>query len=78
MTSSVHRSPGTSEKPKNGPASIGTPSAESRPLSTREELLRRMSAEKRAVFERIAALRKRIGPVQINVVEALREMRKDG
>ena len=47
-------------------------------LMSRDELLSRMTPEKRAIYEQIIALRKRIGPVDFNIVEALREMREDG
>jgi hypothetical protein len=45
---------------------------------SKDELLRSMGPERRALFHRILALRERIGPVRFDVVEALREMREDG
>jgi hypothetical protein len=42
------------------------------------ELLRSLSPEKRALFEEIVARRERIGPVNIDVVTILRELREDG
>lgn len=41
-----------------------------------EELLRRMTPEKRTLFESIRARREEIGPVGFDIVEALREMRE--
>jgi hypothetical protein len=46
--------------------------------SRREVLLQRMSLENRGAFERITALRKRIGTIEFDVLEALRKMREDG
>lgn len=43
----------------------------------REDRLRRMSPAARATYESIRALRKEIGPVGIDVTEALREIRND-
>lgn len=44
----------------------------------REELLKRMSPEKRALYERIVSSREKTEPVKFSIVEALREMREDG
>ena len=44
--------------------------------ATREKRLRRMSPEARATYDRIRALREEIGPLDINIVEALRELRE--
>ncbi len=44
----------------------------------RAELLQKLSPEKRALFEEIVALRKKIGPVGFDVVKTLRELREDG
>lgn len=43
-----------------------------------EQRLRRMSPEKRALDESIAKLRDEIGPIDFDVVEALRELRNSG
>ncbi len=42
------------------------------------ELLQRLSPEKRALFEEIVALRKKIGPLKFEVVKTLRELREYG
>jgi hypothetical protein len=74
MASAEHRTLSTSEN-----ASLATHrETESRHTAKRDELLRKMSPEKRALFEKISALRERIGPVKFDVVEALREIREDG
>jgi hypothetical protein len=44
----------------------------------RSDLLEKLSPEKRALFEEIVALRKKIGPLKFDVVQALRELREDG
>ncbi len=38
-------------------------------------LLARMSPEKRVLFLAIVALRKKIGPLKINIVKSIRELR---
>lgn len=43
----------------------------------RDERLRRMSPEARATYERIRKLREEIGPIDFDVVKALRELRED-
>jgi hypothetical protein len=68
------------------PADQATASAEtftsatpqSLPKADLADLLRKMTPEKRALFERITALREKIGPVNFDVVQALRELREDG
>lgn len=40
-----------------------------------EELVCHMTPEKRATFERICKLREKIGPIDFNVVKAIREFR---
>jgi hypothetical protein len=42
------------------------------------DLVEKLSPEKRALFEEIVALRKKIGPLKFDVVQALRELREDG
>lgn len=42
---------------------------------SREELLRRMTPEARATYNRIKKLREEIGPIDFNIVKALRELR---
>jgi hypothetical protein len=74
MASAEHRTLSTSAS--TSPAKPRE--AESKHETKRDELVRRMSPEKRALFEKISALRKRIGPVKFDVVEALREIREDG
>jgi len=44
----------------------------------RSELLRRLSPERRATYERIRSLREEIGPLDFDVVEELRELRENG
>lgn len=44
----------------------------------RDERLRRMSSAARASYNRIRSLRAEIGPVDFDVVKALRELRDDG
>ena len=44
----------------------------------REERLRRMAPERRALYEAIGKLRDEIGRVDIDIVEAIRELREDG
>ena len=43
----------------------------------RDERLRRMSPEARATYERIRTLREEIGPLDFDIVKALRELRND-
>ena len=43
----------------------------------RDERLRRMSPEARATYDRIRTLRGEIGPLDFDIVEALRELRDD-
>ncbi|QEH31973.1 hypothetical protein OJF2_04400 [Aquisphaera giovannonii] len=43
-----------------------------------DALIRSLTPEKRALFESIASLRRKIGPVAFDVVNALRELREDG
>ena len=47
-------------------------------VAKKAQLLQRLSPEKRALFEEIVALRKKIGPVGFDVVKTLRELREDG
>ncbi len=49
-----------------------------RQMQERRDLLQRMAPEKRALFERIVGLRKKIGPVGINLAESIRELRENG
>ncbi len=44
----------------------------------RDKLLRRLSPERRATYERIRKLREEIGPIDFDVVEELRELRENG
>ena len=44
---------------------------------TRDERLRRMLPEARATYDRIRALREEIGPIDFDVVAAIRELRDD-
>ena len=44
---------------------------------SREESMRRMSPDRRALYERIIKRRDAIGPIDFNIVEALRELRGD-
>ena len=44
----------------------------------RDERLRRMSPERRALYHDIRTLREKIGPINFDVVETLREFRKNG
>lgn len=44
----------------------------------REELLRKMSPENRALDESIEKLRKEIGPIDFDIVEELRKLRNHG
>jgi hypothetical protein len=44
----------------------------------RDRLLQRLSPERRATYERIRRLREEIGPIDFDVVEALRELRENG
>jgi hypothetical protein len=46
--------------------------------SERAHLLENLSPEKRALFEQILALRKKVEPLKFDVVHALRELREDG
>jgi hypothetical protein len=46
--------------------------------SSREERLARLSPEARATYERIRKLREAIGPVDFEIVAALREIRENG
>lgn len=41
----------------------------------RDKRLKRLSPERRAIYERIKKLRDEIGPVEFDIVEALRELR---
>lgn len=47
-------------------------------MRKRDDLLKRMTPEKRALYERIVKLREKIGPVNMNLVEAIRELRENG
>jgi hypothetical protein len=42
----------------------------------RERLLARLTPERRALYDRIVALREEIGPVDFDIVEAIRELRE--
>lgn len=44
----------------------------------RDERLRRMSPDARATYDRIRKLREEIGPLDFDIVKALRELRDDG
>ncbi len=44
----------------------------------RDELLRRLSPERRTTYERIRRLREEIGPIDFDVAEELRELRENG
>ena len=44
----------------------------------RNELLRRLTPERRATYERIKKLREEVGPVGFDVVEELRDLRENG
>ena len=41
----------------------------------RDELFRGLSPERRALFEDVRRLREQIGPIEFDVVEAIRELR---
>jgi hypothetical protein len=43
-----------------------------------DELVSRLTPEQRKQFERIRALREKIGPVNFNVAEELRNIRQNG
>lgn len=58
-------------------ATIERSSRNSRRTERREELLRRLSPERRATYERIKRLREDIGPLNFDVVEELRELREN-
>ena len=73
-----YRSLSTSEKPVEGPELIQAAKSLAVIRARRAELLKKMSPEKRAAFERITSLREKIGPVDFDVVKTLREMRRDG
>jgi hypothetical protein len=47
------------------------------PELSQEQLRRMMSPERRALSEAVSALRKKIGPMNFDVVKAIREMRED-
>jgi len=47
-------------------------------LKRRDERLRSLSPDRRAIFDRIRKLRTDIGPIDFDVVEALRELRANG
>lgn len=49
-----------------------------RKAKRREELLRRLTPERRATYERITRLRDDIGALDFDVVEELRNLREDG
>jgi hypothetical protein len=57
---------------------LGTEPERPSRVTRKVELLRNLSPEKRALFEEIVARRERIGPVNIDVVTILRELREDG
>ena len=44
----------------------------------RNELLQRLSPERRATYERIRRLREEIGPLGFDIIEELRELRENG
>ncbi len=44
----------------------------------REELMRRLSSERKATYDRIRRLREEIGPLNFDVVEELRNLRENG
>lgn len=46
-------------------------------MQLRNDRLRKMSPERRAIYERIRKLRDEIGPIDFDVVEALRELREN-
>jgi hypothetical protein len=45
---------------------------------SREERLRRLPPERRAVYERIQKLRSELGPVALDIVKTVRELRRNG
>jgi hypothetical protein len=49
-----------------------------RRLRRRDELLRRLTPERKATYQRIKKLREEIGPLDFEVVEELRELRENG
>lgn len=53
-------------------------SAQLRKMRRRNELLRRLTPERRATYERIRKLREEIGPLNFDVVEELRDLRENG
>lgn len=53
-------------------------SAQLRRIRRRNELLRRLTPERRATYERIKKLREEIGPLDFDVVEELRDLRENG
>lgn len=46
--------------------------------SRRDELLKRLSPDRRAVFDRVKQLREEMGKVSFNIVDELRELRSHG
>lgn len=71
--------PESGPEPSHGGRSAPSPSvpgAESANNATLRRQLSRMSPENRSLFEKVRALRKRIGPVSVDVVETLRELRE--
>lgn len=46
-------------------------------MNDRRKLLRRMTPEARATYDRIRALQAEIGPLDFDIVKALRELRGD-
>jgi hypothetical protein len=53
-------------------------SAQLRRIRRRDELLRRLTPERRATYERIKKLREEIGPLDFDVVKELRDLRENG
>jgi hypothetical protein len=47
-------------------------------LRRRNELLRRLTPQRRATYDRIKKLREGIGPLELDVVKELRELRENG
>ncbi|WP_165227394.1 hypothetical protein [Aquisphaera insulae] len=46
--------------------------------ASRDALIESLTPEKRALFDSISKLRRKIGPISFDIVNALREIREDG
>lgn len=65
------------ETPVSNPSAAADALREWIKTRSREESLRRMSPDRRALYERIIKRRDETGPIDFNIVEALRELRGD-